>query len=89
MKQGAPLVVKGVAKGSAAHRSGQVFPGDEISFVKYEKKEFYDAFTSSFTKQRLVILTVLRDPKKGNKILLSSYTTYKLRGRKMKIYDRV
>lgn len=67
MKEGAPLVIKGIVKGSAAHRSGQVFPKDEIRSLKYKGKEIYDPLTSDFTRERTVILTIMRDLRKGKK----------------------
>ncbi|GIY73937.1 hypothetical protein CEXT_222011 [Caerostris extrusa] len=57
-----PLVVKGIVKGSPAHRSGELFPGDEILFAKNICQEAFDAFKNTIERIETVIVTVRRLP---------------------------
>ncbi|GFT76265.1 glutamate receptor-interacting protein 1 [Nephila pilipes] len=56
-----PLVVKGVVKGSAAHRSGLLFPGDEIINTNCIRQESYDVLGSAYEKTDTFVITVKRD----------------------------
>ncbi|XP_035206304.1 glutamate receptor-interacting protein 2-like [Stegodyphus dumicola] len=61
-RRGSPMVVSGVTKGSAAHRSGAIFPGDEILFFDFVKTEKYDPCTCDYTRKDMLLLTVHRSP---------------------------
>ncbi|GIY15401.1 hypothetical protein CDAR_8602 [Caerostris darwini] len=61
-KKDSPLVVKGIVKGSPAHRSGELFPGDEILFAKNICQETFDAFKNTIERIETVIVTVRRQP---------------------------
>ncbi|KAG8183078.1 hypothetical protein JTE90_010901 [Oedothorax gibbosus] len=59
--KGGPLIVRGVAKGSAAHRSGQLFAGDEILFTNCIRQEAFDSRKCAYTRTDMVIMTVRRE----------------------------
>ncbi|GFV10693.1 glutamate receptor-interacting protein 2 [Trichonephila clavipes] len=56
-----PMVVKGIVKGSAAHRSGLLFPGDEILYTSCIRQETYDVLGGAYEKTDTVVMTVKRD----------------------------
>lgn len=56
-----PMVVKGIVKGSAAHRSGLLFPGDEILHTICLRQESYDVLGGTYEKTDAVVMTVKRD----------------------------
>ncbi|GFR19577.1 PDZ domain-containing protein [Trichonephila clavata] len=55
------MVVKGIVKGSAAHRSGLLFPGDAILYTSCIRQETYDVLGGAYEKTDTVVMTVKRD----------------------------
>ncbi|GBN55515.1 Glutamate receptor-interacting protein 2 [Araneus ventricosus] len=85
-KKGSPLVVKGIVKGSPAHRCGSLFPGDEVLYANNIRQEFYDVFKNTYERTESVIIRVRRQTFKekfGDEINLdqtepSPFKTYDL-----------
>ncbi|XP_055935177.1 uncharacterized protein LOC129965370 [Argiope bruennichi] len=59
-KKGSPLVVKGIVKGSPAHRCGLLFPGDEVLSANNIRQEFYDVFKNTYERSEYVTIRVRR-----------------------------
>ncbi|CAL1276747.1 unnamed protein product [Larinioides sclopetarius] len=85
-QKGSPLVVKGIVKGSPAHRCGSLFPGDEVLYANNIRQEFYDVFKNTYERTEFVIIRVRRQTFKekfGDEINLdraepSPFKTYDL-----------